>query len=120
MKYFEIEFKIEGAGECLQDARDILAAMAGEAGFETFEDTDNEKLVFDPRFAYVIPAGKEKIVKVALVGPTIIDEWKNADRSMEIQGYKKVGVGIVSSPNYWGIYYNSGIDAWGHGNVIGG
>ena len=41
MKYFEIEFKIEGAGECLQDARDILAAMAGEAGFETFEDTDN-------------------------------------------------------------------------------
>ena len=86
----------------------------------SFEDTDNEKLVFDPRFAYVIPAGKEKIVKVALVGPTIIDEWKNADRSMEIQGYKKVGVGIVSSPNYWGIYYNSGIDAWGHGNVTGG
>ena len=86
----------------------------------SFEDTDNEKLAFDPRFAYVIPAGKEKIVKVALVGPTIIDEWKNADRSMEIQGYKKVGVGIVSSPNYWGIYYNSGIDAWGHGNVTGG
>ena len=86
----------------------------------SFEDTDNEKLVFDPRFASVIPAGKEKIVKVALVGPTIIDEWKNADRSMEIQGYKKVGVGIVSSPNYWGIYYNSGIDAWGHGNVTGG
>lgn len=86
----------------------------------SFEDTDNEKLVFDPRFAYVIPAGKEKIVKVALVGPTIIDEWKNADRSMEIQGYKKVGVGIVSSPNYWGIYFNSGIDSWGHDNVIGG
>ncbi len=41
MKYFEIEFRIEGAGECLQDARDILAAMAGEAGFETFEDTDS-------------------------------------------------------------------------------
>lgn len=83
----------------------------------SFEDETNEKLVFDPRFAYVIPAGKEKLVKVALVGQTIIDEWKNTDRSMEIQGYKKVGVGIVSAPNYWGIYYNSGIDAWGHDEI---
>ena len=85
----------------------------------SFEDETNEKLVFDPRFAYVIPAGKEKIVKVALVGQTIIDEWKNTDRSMEIQGYKKVGVGIVSAPHYWGIYYNSGIDAWGHDEIQG-
>jgi hypothetical protein len=36
---------------------------------------------------------------------------------MEIQGYKKIGVGIVSAPNYWGIYYNSGIDAWGHDEI---
>lgn len=83
----------------------------------SFEDENNDKLVFDPRFAYVIPAGKEKLVKVALVGQTIIDEWKNTDRSMEIQGYKKVGVGIVSAPHYWGIYYNSGIDAWGHEDI---
>ena len=83
----------------------------------SFEDESNEKLVFDPRFAYVIPAGKEKIIKVALVGQTIIDEWKNTDRSMEIQGYKKIGVGLVSAPNYWGIYLNDGIDAWGHGDI---
>jgi len=83
----------------------------------SFEDETNEKLVFDPRFAYVIPAGKEKIVKVALVGQTIIDEWKNTDRSLEIQGYKKLGVGIVAAPHYWGIYYNSGIDAWGHPEI---
>lgn len=83
----------------------------------SFEDETNEKLVFDPRFAYVIPAGREKLVKVALVGGTIIDEWKNTDRSMEIQGYRKVGVGMVTAPNYWGIYYNSGIDAWGNGEV---
>lgn len=83
----------------------------------SFEDETNEKLVFDPRFAFVIPAGREKIVKVALVGDTIIDEWKNTDRSMEIQGYKKFGVGLVSAPNYWGIYYNSGIDDWGNGDI---
>ena len=37
MKYYEVEFKIQ---PCSQDACDILAALAGEAGFETFEDTD--------------------------------------------------------------------------------
>ncbi|MGM9732662.1 MAG: 50S ribosomal protein L11 methyltransferase [Prevotella sp.] len=39
MKYFETEFQISGPEELIQDARDVLAAMAGEAGYETFEDT---------------------------------------------------------------------------------
>ena len=38
MKYYEVEFTIS---PCTQDARDILSAMAGEAGFETFEETDD-------------------------------------------------------------------------------
>ena len=37
MKYFEVNFKIQPLS---QDARDILAALSGDAGFETFEDTD--------------------------------------------------------------------------------
>ena len=37
MKYYEVIFTIT---PCSQDARDILSAMAGEAGFETFEETD--------------------------------------------------------------------------------
>ena len=37
MKYFEVNFKIQPLS---QDARDILAALAGETGFETFEDTE--------------------------------------------------------------------------------
>jgi len=36
MKYFEIEFTLT---PCSQDAQDILAALAGEAGCETFEET---------------------------------------------------------------------------------
>lgn len=40
MKYFEVDFRITCAEECMmQDARDLLAAMAGDAGFETFEET---------------------------------------------------------------------------------
>lgn len=39
MKYYEVRFRIEGDGSVMQDARDLLAALAGETGFETFEDT---------------------------------------------------------------------------------
>ena len=42
MKYYEVEFCIKCPSEDLmQDARDLLAALAGEAGFETFEETAN-------------------------------------------------------------------------------
>ncbi len=40
MKYYEVNFTIEAPAELMQAARDILSALAGEAGFETFEDTD--------------------------------------------------------------------------------
>lgn len=38
MKYFEVEFTIKPMST---DASDLLAALAGEAGFETFEETEN-------------------------------------------------------------------------------
>ena len=38
MKYFEVEFTISPYSA---DASDVLAAIAGEAGFETFEETEN-------------------------------------------------------------------------------
>ena len=37
MKYFEVEFTIT---PCSQVAQDLLSALAGEAGFETFEETE--------------------------------------------------------------------------------
>jgi len=40
MKYFVIDFKIDAPAELLDDARDVLSALAGEAGFETFEETE--------------------------------------------------------------------------------
>ena len=38
MKYFEIEFTLT---PCTEDAQDVLSALAGEAGCESFEQTDN-------------------------------------------------------------------------------
>ena len=40
MKYFKVDFSISSPDELIQESRDILSALAGEAGFETFEDTD--------------------------------------------------------------------------------
>ena len=55
MKYLEVNFRISCPEESMmQDARDILAAMAGDAGFETFEETEEglkgyvQQALFEP------------------------------------------------------------------------
>jgi len=39
MKYFKVEFRISGPTELLSVGRDLLAALAGQAGFEAFQDS---------------------------------------------------------------------------------
>lgn len=81
---------------------------------QSFVDDTNTKLVMNPCFAYVIPSGREKLVKLAFEGNSYFREWEHeGDNSVQLQAYVKVGVGIVSTPNYWGIYYNKGINAGG-------
>ena len=81
---------------------------------QSFTDDTNTQMVINPRVAYVIPAGKEKIVKIAFEGQTIVREWDNkGDNSMEIMVYKKMGAAIITPLNYWGIYENTGITATG-------
>ena len=57
----------------------------------------NEVRVINPRYAYIIPVGAEKPVKIAFEGQTIVDEYTNYDRSREVQIYKKVGVRAIFS-----------------------
>ena len=40
MKYYEVEFTIEADEMLMESVRDVLSALAGEAGFETFEETE--------------------------------------------------------------------------------
>ena len=79
---------------------------------QSFTDDTNEKLATNPSFAYVIPSGQEKLVKVAFEGNSYFREWDDheGDNSITIQAYTKIGVGIVATPNYWGIYYNSALN----------
>ena len=63
---------------------------------QSFEDETNATKVIDPGYCWIIPTGGDgKPVKVAFEGDTIVDEFKNADRSREIQVYKKVGVVVM-------------------------
>lgn len=77
---------------------------------QSYVDDENTKVAIDPQFAYILPTGGERIVKVVLEGDTQIWDWKNKDQSMEIDLYKKVGVGILSTRN-WAIYQNTSITA---------
>lgn len=74
----------------------------------SFVDPNNEQTWLDPQLAYVLPAGKEKVVTVAFEGDTQIYSNTNRDNSMEIMTYKKMGVGIKSYAQF-GIYKNQSI-----------
>ena len=63
---------------------------------QSFEDADNKDKVIDPRYAWIIPTGAEKPVKVAFEGQTAVREHENADWSREIQTYKKLGVAVYN------------------------
>lgn len=80
---------------------------------QSYLDEKNEQVMINPQFAYVLPSGKEKIVKVLLEGATQMYDVVNPDQSIEIHTYKKVGVGILAFNN-WGIYKNTAIsvDNW--------
>ena len=75
---------------------------------QSFEDETNTKKVIDPGYAWIIPTGGDKPVKVAFEGDTLVDERKNGDWSREVQVYKKVGVGAVITNDIC-VYVNSDI-----------
>ena len=75
---------------------------------QSFEDETNTTKVIDPSYAWIIPVGAEKPVKIAFEGGTIVDEYTNYDRSKEVQVYKKVGVRAVFS-NAICVYRNTSL-----------
>lgn len=75
---------------------------------QSFVDENNISTWIDPQLAYLLPTGKEKVVKVVLEGPTQMSDHKNRDNSMEVFAYKKMGCGILAHHN-WAIYQNTGI-----------
>lgn len=75
---------------------------------QSFIDENNKKTWMNPQYAYVLPTGQEKVVKVAIEGQTQIHDFENRDNSMEIHAYRKMGCAILAYNN-WGIYKNTGV-----------
>ena len=75
---------------------------------QSFVDENNIQTWINPQNAYILPTGKEKVVKIVFEGNTQVWDLKNPDNSMEIHTYKKIGTAIMTYHN-WGIYQNTGI-----------
>ena len=75
---------------------------------QSFIDESNTKTWLNPQFAYVLPTGKEKVVKIVFEGATEMWDWVNKDRSIELMAQKKIGAAILTHHN-WGVYQNTSI-----------
>ena len=76
----------------------------------SFTDETNTEKVVDSQYAYIMPAGKEKPVKIGIEGGTLIDEQRLQDGSLEVQAQHMFDVAVVAN-NYWGIYRNTELES---------
>ena len=75
---------------------------------QSFVDENNEEKIVDDQYAYIMPAGKEKPVKIGIEGGTLIDEQRLQDGSVEVSAQHMFDVAVVAN-NYWGIYRNTSL-----------
>lgn len=71
----------------------------------SYTDETNTAWEINDKFAYVMPTGGEKVVKVVFEGSSIVNDFGQlpGDYSMEMMVYKKLGTAILYT-NTWGIY----------------
>lgn len=62
---------------------------------QSYTDETNTTKVIDPAYAWIIPGGAEKPIKIALEGDTLMKETEHDDWSRDIQFYKKMGVAAI-------------------------
>ena len=95
MKYYEVNFNMT---PCTQDAQDILSALAGEAGFETFEETATglkgyvQQALFDEDALKLVLEGFP-FENVALTYSIQEAEDKDWNEQWEQEGFEPIIVG---------------------------
>lgn len=77
---------------------------------QSFLDENNTQYMVNPQYAYILPSGREKIVKIVLEGGTQMYPAENRDQSLEINTYRMIGTAILTYNN-WGVYQNTAISA---------
>ncbi len=76
MKYYEVEFTISPLSA---DAADLLASLAGEAGFETFEETETGLKGYVQQGLFSVDALRECIEDFPFEGTSIIYNVREAE-----------------------------------------
>ena len=76
MKYFEVEFTISPFSA---DAADLLASLAGEAGFETFQETESGLKGYVQQSLFAEDVLKECIADFPFDGTTIVYNVREAE-----------------------------------------
>ncbi|MBO4719605.1 MAG: 50S ribosomal protein L11 methyltransferase [Prevotella sp.] len=84
MKYYEVEFSINSQctmhnAQLISDARDLLAALVGETGFETFEETETGLKGYVQQTLFSEEALKEAIADFPFDGITITYDIREAE-----------------------------------------
>jgi hypothetical protein len=77
---------------------------------QSFADDTNTETLINDAYAYIMPAGLEKPVKIAFEGPTFVRNFTDAVLSQEISLEQMFDVAVLSH-NYWGIYKDSSLEA---------
>jgi hypothetical protein len=80
---------------------------------QSFYDVSNTatQAVVPAGYAWIIPAGDDKPVKVAFEGETVVEEFANRDWSKEIQVFKKFGVTMIAQPGI-GVYVDTALSSY--------
>lgn len=80
---------------------------------QSFFDVSNtgSQAVVPAGYAWIIPAGTDKPVKVAFEGATVVEEFANRDFSKEIQVFKKFGVTVITNPGIC-VYEDTALANW--------
>ncbi len=101
MKYFEVLFRLTTPENMRQDVSDVLAAMAGECGFETFEESEEgltgyvQQDLFDEtalnNVLQLLPFGEEQGVSISYEVSEAPDrDW---NEQWEQEGFEPITVG---------------------------
>lgn len=110
MKYYEITFTIT---PCSQDARDILAALAGEAGCESFEETDQGLRAYIQRQLYEPEAFGRVCEEFPMAGCRIACEACEAEdrdwnEPWEQEGFSPIHIPLPSSASVASLVIHDG------------
>mgnify|MGYP004498590043 FL=1 len=97
MKYLVAEFKIECQDGMIQIARDLLTDALGEAGFETFEDTEDGIKGYVQESLFAENAMNDVISNFMLPDVTINAniqeaEYKNWNEEWEEAGFERINI----------------------------